>query len=137
MSITSHPFYCLVDLDGGAHRRLDVERLDVLPLLLKQGDQEVDRELDVLVQLLSGHVDVANCNTHAQHLLQLELDGCLKLINLGLDIVVVGDGGRELACLGQTRTQNTRNLLDQRLGCKERIILLGYRGKSRLESRTL
>ena len=32
----------LVQTDGLAHRRLDVERLDVLPVLLEQGDEEVD-----------------------------------------------------------------------------------------------
>ena len=32
----------LVETNGLAHRRLDVKRLDVLPVLLEQGDQEVD-----------------------------------------------------------------------------------------------
>ena len=32
----------LVQTNGLAHRRLDVERLDVLPVLLEQGDEEVD-----------------------------------------------------------------------------------------------
>ena len=32
----------LVETDGLAHGRLDVERLDVLPVLLEQGDEEVD-----------------------------------------------------------------------------------------------
>ena len=33
----------LVDADGLAHGRLDVEALDVLPVLLEQRDEEVDR----------------------------------------------------------------------------------------------
>ena len=32
----------LVETDRLAHGGLDVERLDVLPVLLEQGDQEVD-----------------------------------------------------------------------------------------------
>lgn len=32
----------LEQTDGLAHRRLDVERLDVLPVLLEKGDEEVD-----------------------------------------------------------------------------------------------
>ena len=31
-----------VKTNGLAHRRLDVERLDILPVLLEQGDEEVD-----------------------------------------------------------------------------------------------
>jgi hypothetical protein len=37
----------------------------------------------------------------------------------------VGDGGRELAGLGQTGTEQTRDLLDQSLGSEERVVLLG------------
>lgn len=32
----------LEETDGLAHRRLNVERLDVLPVLLEQRDEEVD-----------------------------------------------------------------------------------------------
>jgi hypothetical protein len=32
----------LEDTDGLAHGRLDVEGLDILPVLLEQGDEEVD-----------------------------------------------------------------------------------------------
>ena len=33
---------CLEETDGLAHGGLDVQRLDVLPVLLEQGDEEVD-----------------------------------------------------------------------------------------------
>ena len=33
---------CLVEADCLAHRRLDVQRLDVLPVFLEQRDEEVD-----------------------------------------------------------------------------------------------
>lgn len=32
----------LEETDGLAHGRLDVKRLDVLPVLLEEGDEEVD-----------------------------------------------------------------------------------------------
>ncbi len=32
----------LVETDGLAHRRLDVKRLDVLPVLLEERDEEVN-----------------------------------------------------------------------------------------------
>ena len=51
----------------------------VLPVLLQQGDEEVDGHLNVLEELLLLHVAVADGHTHAQHLLQLELDGRLRL----------------------------------------------------------
>lgn len=37
-----HNMRCLEDTDRLAHRRLNVERLDVLPVLLEQRDEEVD-----------------------------------------------------------------------------------------------
>ena len=42
----------LVEAHGLAHSRLDVERAHVLPVLLQERDQEVDRHLDVDVELL-------------------------------------------------------------------------------------
>ena len=42
----------LEEAERGAHGGLDVERLHVLPVLLEQRDQEVDRHLDVDVELL-------------------------------------------------------------------------------------
>ena len=42
----------LVEAHGLPHRRLDVQRADVLPVLLEERDEEVDRHLDVDVELL-------------------------------------------------------------------------------------
>lgn len=53
-----------------------------MPVLLEQRGQEVDAELHVGEDLLVLHADVAHSHTHAQHLLQLELDGRLQLIHL-------------------------------------------------------
>lgn len=38
---------CLIQTDRLAHRRLDDERLDVLPVLLQERDEEVDGKHDV------------------------------------------------------------------------------------------
>ncbi len=108
-----------------AHGGLDVERLDVLPLLLEEGDQEVDGKHDVGEELVIAHLDVADGDTEAENLLKLELDGALDIGNLLLEILVVRNGSRELTGLGKTGTQQTRDLLDQSFGSKESIVLLG------------
>ena len=84
----------LVETDGFAHRRLDVKGLDVLPVLLEQRHEEVDacaRDIslsrmqgqkkrgrtqhDVGENLVVRHLNVADGDTQAKHLLELELDG--------------------------------------------------------------
>ena len=82
-----------------SHGALDVETLHVLPVLLQQRHQEVHGQMDVLDQLLLGHVHVAHGDTETQHLLHLELDGGLQVQSLLLQVVVVGDQGGELASL--------------------------------------
>lgn len=42
---------------GLAHRRLQVERLDVLPVLLEKRDQEVDSQHGVRKDIFTGHLD--------------------------------------------------------------------------------
>jgi hypothetical protein len=115
----------LEDALGLAHGRLQVKRLDVLPVLLKEGDQEVDGQHGVGEDLVIGHVDVADGDTEAENLLKLELDGGADLDDTLVDRVRVGDGGGELSGLGKTGTEQTGNLLDQGLGGKESIVLLG------------
>ena len=106
------------------HSGLDVQRLDVLPVLLQQGHQEVDSRLDVDEQLLFGHFNVTDGDSHAKNLLKLELDLGLDVVDLVLERLVVGGERRELAGLVQTRAQETRNLLNDGLGGKEVLVLL-------------
>jgi len=90
--------------------------------------------------LILGHANVADSDTHAENLLQLELDGGLDFVDLAGQILVVGDGGWEftswemvsivrkyrewrLLTLRKTRTQETRDLLDQGVGSNEGIVL--------------
>lgn len=93
-------------------------------LLLQEGDQEVDGEHDVLHNLVLGHVDVTDGNTKTENLLELELDSRSDVVDLSSEILRVRDGGRELARLGETGTEQTGNLLDEGLRGKESVVLL-------------
>jgi hypothetical protein len=85
----------LVETLGRRHRSLDRQAAHVLPSLLQQRDKVVDGQHDVGDQLILGHANIANSDTHAENLLQLELDGGLDLSDLAREILVVGDWGRE------------------------------------------
>jgi len=114
----------LVEALRRAHSCLDVEGLDVLPVLLEQGDEEVDGKSDILADLVLLETDVTDADTHAQDLLELELDSGSGVLNLILDGVSMRDQTRELAGLVETGTEDSRKLLDQRVACKETIVLL-------------
>lgn len=85
----------LVDTLGRRHRSLDRQAANVLPSLLQQRDEVVDGQHDVGDQLILSHSDVSDGDTHAQDLLQLELNGGLDFVDLGAEILVVGDRGWE------------------------------------------
>jgi hypothetical protein len=85
----------LVEALGRRHRSLDRQAAHILPALLQQRDEVVDGQHDVGDQLVLGHADIANSNTHTQDFLQLELDGALDFVDLGGQVFVVGDGGGE------------------------------------------
>lgn len=59
------------------------------------------------------------------YLLHLELDGGLDLLHLGVEVLIVGQKGGELASLVEPRAEDTRDLLDQGLRSQESVILLG------------
>lgn len=85
----------LVETLGRRHRGFDSQTTNVLPSLLQQGHKVVDSQHDVRDQLILGHTDVSNSDAHAQHLLQLKLDGRLHFVDLAAQVFVVRDGGRE------------------------------------------
>ena len=115
----------LVQALGGRHGSLDGKASNVLPALLEKRDEVVDGQHDVGDELLLGHLDVADGDTHAENLLELELDGGLDLVDAASQVVGVRDGSGELAGLGQTRTQETGDLLDEGLGGDEGVVLAG------------
>lgn len=59
-----------------------MEGADILPVLLEQGDEEVDGKHDVANNLIFVHVDVADGDPHAEDLLELELDSALDIVDL-------------------------------------------------------
>lgn len=63
--------------------------------------------------------------TGRAYLLHLELDGGLDLIDLGVEVLVVGEQRGELAGLVQPGSKNTWDLFNQRLRSQESIVLLG------------
>ncbi len=73
--------------------------LDVLPVLLEKRDEKVDGQVDVGEQLSFGHLDVADGNTEAESLLELELHSALDFVELLEDVFVGAEQGGELASL--------------------------------------
>jgi hypothetical protein len=85
----------LVQALGRRHRSLDGQASHVLPALLQERHKVVDSQHDVGDQLILGHANIANGDTHAQDLLQLKLDGGLDFVDLGAQVLVMGDRGGE------------------------------------------
>jgi len=102
-----------------------VEGLDILPVLLEERNEEVDAQHDVAKNLIIIHLDVADGNTQAEDLLELELDGGAYFGDLAVEVLRVGNRSREFSSLGETGTKETRDLLDQSLRGKESIVFLG------------
>jgi hypothetical protein len=108
------------------HGRLNGEGTDVLPALLEEGNQKVDGQNNVRAELLLVHADVTDGNTEAENLLKLELNGGLELNDLGLEILLITDGGGEHTHLVKLGTKETRDLTDEGLRRQETIVLVGY-----------
>jgi len=100
-----------------------VERPDVLPLLLQQGNQEIDAHVDVLDQLIVVHLDVTDGNSQAQNLLHLELDGGFHLTDFGGHVVSGGQNTWKFTGFVQTWSQKSWNLSDQSIGSQESVVL--------------
>jgi hypothetical protein len=65
----------LVEPVWRGHGSFDDQAADVLPALLQQRHEIVDGKHDVGNELIFAHLDVSDRDTHAENLLQLELDG--------------------------------------------------------------
>lgn len=74
-----------------AHGGLNVDGLNVVPALLEERGQEVETHEDVLSEFFLSHGLVTDGDVHASGLLKLELNAGSGIINLGLEVVVVGD----------------------------------------------
>jgi hypothetical protein len=98
------PVSCLIHALWWGHGSLDGQASNVLPSFLQERDEVVDGQHDVGDQLVLGHADVADGDTHAENLLQLELYGGLDIGDLLGETLVVGDWCWELA--GYINCQN-------------------------------
>lgn len=117
------PKLCLVETDGLAHGGLDVGGLEVLPVLLEEGDEVVDGQGGVLADFFFLHVDVTDAAAEAENLLELELDGGADFLNLIGEVITEGNGGGELVGTVHVGTDNTGNGLDDGFGGEEGIEL--------------
>jgi len=105
------------------HGSFDGQATNVLPALLQQGDQVVDSQHDITDQLILSHTDIADSDTHAENLFELELYGGLDVSDLVGEIFGMGDWGWEFASLGEAGAEETRDLLDEGVGRDEGIVL--------------
>jgi len=105
-----------------AHGGLDVGRLHVLPILLEEGDEEVDGEGGVLADSFLLHVDVTDAAAKAENLLELELDGGADFVDLVGEVVTEGDGGGEFVGTVHVGADNTGDGLDDGLGGEEGVV---------------
>jgi len=106
------------------HGALNVERLDVLPVLLQQRDKEVHCDLNVGVDLLLGHGDMGARNTKGKHLLELELHSRLDVLDLLSEVLAPLHEGWELTHLVHGGSEKTRDLLHDRPRRKEEAVLV-------------
>ena len=68
---------------------------------------------------------MADGDTQAKDLLQLELDRRTDLSEFVGQVLGVRDGGRELSGLGETGSEQTGDLLNQSFRGQESVVLLG------------
>jgi len=112
-----------VDVESRSHGALDVDHLDVLPVLLEKRSQKVERNLDVGDVVLLGETHVTNSVAEAHNLLHLELDLSLDLVDLVLERLAGAHNGGELTSTVKTGAEQTGDLLDECLRSNKGIVL--------------
>jgi len=85
----------LVKTNRLAHGGLDMQGLDILPVLLEQRNEEIDTQHDVCKHLVLRHLNMADGNSQTKDFLQLELDGRSHLGQFVGEVLRVGDGSGE------------------------------------------
>lgn len=80
---------------------------------------------DVAKHLVLSHLDMTDSYAQAEHFLELEFDGGADIGELVGEILGVRHGRWELASLGKTGAEETRDLLDESLRRKESVVLFG------------
>lgn len=102
-----------------------MDGLDVVPALLEEGGQEVETHEDVLSEFFLIHGLVTDGDVHASGLLKLELNAGSGIINLGLEVVVVGDDLWEHTDSVEDGSEDGGDLLDEGVGGEEDGVFLG------------
>merc|ERR1711915_625400 len=87
--------------------------------------REVHGEMDILDKFILAHSNITNSDRQTQNLLHLELDGCLEIVNLLPQVIIMGYQSWEFSSLVQTGSQKPWNLLDKGIRCNESIEALG------------
>jgi len=107
-----------------SHGGLDIEALDLLPVLRQQRHHEVDGQRGVRLHISLAHADVGHGHTEAQRLLglELELDAGLLRGDLLVDVLVRAEHCGELASLVQTGAQQTRDQANQGGRSQEAVV---------------
>ena len=102
-----------------------MDSLDVLPLLLQEGGQEIEGHSNVLSDLFIGHGLVGSGDVKAGNLLQLPLDGSSNIFDLSEEWFVVGDWSWESTNSVEHWSKDDWDLLDEGVSSEEEGVLLG------------
>lgn len=102
-----------------------MDSLEIVPVLLQEGGQEVEGHDDVLSELLIGHLLVTGGNIEAGDLLELPLDGTSNITDLLLEWLVVSAWLWEHTNSVKNWTKDNWDLLDKSISGKEEGVLLG------------
>ena len=102
-----------------------MEGSHVLPSLLHEGDEEVDGHGEVLSDVVLASLNVSDGSAEAGSLLGLELDGVLELVDLGGDLLSLGQGDGEQTHLDQDVTEQLGGLLGDGVTGEQNVVLLG------------
>jgi hypothetical protein len=113
------------ELDGLTHSHLDVDGLEVVPLLLEEGSKEVKSHNDVLSEFIVSHELVTGGNIEAGNLLELPLDGSLNIVKFLLDWLVVSHWLREHTNSVKNWTKDDWDFLNKGISSKEEGVFLG------------
>ncbi len=111
---------------------LNVQILHIVPAFLQERYKEVDTEIKVLANVLFAKVDCADRSTHAQNLLELELNSGLNFFHLILNAFRLTDHDRELVDFVEHVTEQSRDLSHERLASDQLVegaVLCGIRNK--------
>jgi hypothetical protein len=117
--------YCSEDSDGFSHGSLDLDGLNVVPVLLQEGRQIVESHNNVLSDGLVIHGFVGYGLIQAGNLLELPVHGTLNIIDLFGKWLVVGTWFWEHTNLVEHWTEHDWDLLDEDISGEEEGVFLG------------